>query len=104
MLTRLRRLWLIVTRRAVVGVTDDVRRVFLLCHDCGRVVPYYRLVRARTRAGERLGCKCGGQMVRPGSPSYLTGAAWVLWSLAWRKRIRQIANWDPRAPIRPGAA
>lgn len=94
------RCWEIVSRKRALGASHDLLRVFLVCSTCGRVVPYYRATATRLRVGQRYGCACGSQSVRVGIPSYLTGAAWVLGCLAWRKWIRRLGDaWDPRAPI-----
>lgn len=91
--------WDVLTRKRALGATAEFLRVFLICTACHRVVPYYRLTGLAGR--RRRGCACGNTMVRPGAPAYLTGAAWVLWSLAWRKWIRRCGEaWDPRVPIR----
>jgi hypothetical protein len=90
--------WEVLTRKRALGATAELLRIFLVCTACGRVVPYYRLV-ARSRGVRH--CRCGNATVRPGAPSYWSGAAWVLGALAWRKWIRRLGDaWDPRAPIR----
>lgn len=93
----IRAAWEVITRKRALGATPELLRIFLVCVKCGRVVPYYRL--AGPHAPRR--CRCGNGTVRPGSPAYLEGAAWVLGTLAWRKWICRLGDaWDPRAPMR----
>ena len=91
--------WEVWSRKRALGATAELLRVFLVCSSCRRVVPFYRI--SGPARAQRAGCKCGSQSVRPGIPSYLGGAAWVIGALVWRKWIRRLGDgWDPRAPIR----
>ena len=85
------------------GASADVGRVFMRCHGCRRLVPYWHCVatKAQRSRGDGRGCKCGSPYVKTATISELRAAWWVLvrgW--LWRGLIRRRENWDPRMPTR----
>lgn len=90
----------LLTNKRAVWATDDVGRVFFVCDECKRIVPYWRLV----GRGPASGCRCGAQRVRPGLPSQ-TAAIWWLFvvGLFWRRMVLRKSTqqeWDARGPWR----
>lgn len=78
-------------RHRLTDYTPGVGRVFLICKDCHRVQPYYRLYGP---AGQtRMGCACGCPYVKPATIPEWKAAWWLLWSAVRRKG-------DPRMPYR----
>jgi hypothetical protein len=83
----------------VAFVTDpNVRRMFIACEHCRRVMPHYHVY---GRLSEKSTCRCGCNSFRPVRIPEWRAAWWVLvvgW--LWRKTIRRHAEWDPRMPMR----
>jgi hypothetical protein len=73
-----RHLWRVLRNQDVLGATaPQVRKNFLVCHDCRRIVPIWRLVAHRpTRRG--MGCRCGCQDVQIRQVSQVRAVWWLV--------------------------
>lgn len=97
------RFWL--SRDYVLWTTPDVRRYFLRCASCGRTVPLWRCLSVRPEKGQIVGCKCGGQDVKPSQVSTLSAAYWLLIrGYLIRKLILRKHEWEPRIAYRGDGA
>ena len=84
----------------VAGATQHVGRIFLTCKECRRVVPRWRVIRAKVGRG-KIGCKCGCLYSQPRNiPEWQ--AAW--WYLIRGRLVRGLIlrrdDWEPRIPWR----
>lgn len=98
------RTWLVLSGRVTVGSSPQVDRVFVICGDCGRVVPAWRCVMAKVQPGDRIGCGCGSGVVLPRVIPNWRAAWWVLVRGFLIRRVlgrrRKQEDWDPRLPVR----
>lgn len=77
-------------RRRVTEYTPGVGRVFLVCRECQRVVPYYRVYGPKAH----MGCPhCANDTYRIARIPEWKAALWLLWGYVSRQG-------DPRMPIR----
>ncbi len=90
----------VLTNKYAVGASAEVGRVFMICAQCRRVVPAWQLVSAKVKPGDKIGCKCGTQNVRPAIISEWRAAYWVITSFLVRRVIRRERDYDPRLPWR----
>jgi len=89
----------------VLGASPDVGRVFMVCYECRRVVPAWRLVMSEAKPGTPIGCRCGSAHVKTATINALASGWWFfVRGLAWRKLVRRLKEWDPRVPVRKPSA
>lgn len=94
-----RHVWAALRGEHALGARPDVRRVFVCCKTCQRVVPIWRLIVKKIQPGQRLGCKCGKQEVETQRISEWRAAWWFLVrGLLVRYLILRRPDWDPRLP------
>jgi len=69
-----------------------VGRMFMVCRECHRVVPYYRVYGPSERA--LTSCYCGHDTYRTAVIPNWKAALWLLWGFVLTRKG------DPRLPIR----
>lgn len=96
--------WADVRRRIwsdkTLWATPNVRRVFLRCDRCRRVIPIWRMIGPLPRPS---GCRCGCVKAWPSQIPEWQAAYWLLirgWAV--RHLIQRRPDWDPRMPMREG--
>ena len=76
--------------------SPGVRRFFLLCKECRRVVPVWKLVGVKVN---HPGCRCGCLYTKPRNIPEWQAAYWLcVRGLLIRKLILRKTDWDPRLP------
>lgn len=75
-----------------------VGRRFMVCKDCRRVVPSWRLVVEKPKPGYRFGCRCGCTFCQPRVINDARAMYWVLVRGLLLRRLLQwrTDDWDPR--------
>ena len=81
--------------------TPEVRRVFMRCDRCRKVVPLWRMC---GRLPMRVGCSCGCVKTWAANVPEWKAAYWLLvrgWLI--RRVLLRREVWDPRMPLREGS-
>ncbi len=93
------RLIALLKNNAVVGVPEGASaRIFVVCNECKKVVPSWRVV--GTPIPGQQGCKCGSVKFRPSILPNYQAAWWVLVRGIALRKWRGYRQWDPRVPYR----
>lgn len=84
-----------------LGASERAGRNFMVCNQCGRVVPAWRLLMTRRPPGAVIGCGCGSPYVKPAIIRAWRSVWWYFAvGLFWRRLVCRRENWDPRLPMR----